>query len=146
MRAPSSASRRGLTVYFRRDSFLSQLISVLLAWAMIMSSLPVYATDQPHAKWVHSWDLGSGPKATTPSPHKDVSATVARSAVLWARRNISRNAGLPSRLARITRVLEKSRSTHAALSNSGWQSPFPRAHRIHRCTCSARPEKRREAP
>ena len=78
MRAPSSASRRGLTVYFRRDSFLSQLISVLLAWAMIMSSLPVYATDQPHAKWVHSWDFGSGPKATTPSPHKDVSATVAR--------------------------------------------------------------------
>jgi hypothetical protein len=94
-------------VYFRRDSFLSQLISVLLAWAMIMSSLPVYATDQPHAKWVHSWDFGSGPKATTPSPHKDVSATVARSAVLWARRNISRNAGLPSRLARITRVLAK---------------------------------------
>lgn len=78
MRAPALVSRRGLTVCFRRNNFLSQLISVLLVWAMIMSSLPVYATDQPRAKWVHSWDLGSGPKATAPSPHKDAPAIMAR--------------------------------------------------------------------
>src|SRR5206468_3363956 len=70
--------RRGLTVCFRRDSLLSQLISVLMAWAMIMSSLPVYGMDQPRAKWVHSWDSGSGPKATAPSPHKDAPSIAAR--------------------------------------------------------------------
>jgi hypothetical protein len=78
MRAPALVSRRGLTVCFRRDSFLSQLISVLLAWAMIMSSLPVSATDQPRAKWVHSWDFGSGPKSTAPLPHKDPPTMMAR--------------------------------------------------------------------
>ncbi|HEX3153504.1 MAG TPA: Ig-like domain repeat protein, partial [Candidatus Angelobacter sp.] len=43
-----------------------------------MSSLPVSATDQPRAKWAHSWDFGSGPKATAPLPHKDAPAIVAR--------------------------------------------------------------------
>jgi RHS repeat-associated protein len=94
MRAPSSASRRGLTVCFRRNNFLSQLISVLLVWAMIVSSLPVYATDQPRAKWVHSWDFGSGPKATAPSPHKDAPAMVTRT--LPSRRVTSRLNGNPA--------------------------------------------------
>ena len=55
--------------YFHRNGLLSQLMSVLLAWTMVMSSLPVYATDQPRAEWVHSLDVNAITKpATEPAP------------------------------------------------------------------------------
>ena len=56
MQSHASASTRKPTGYFHRNGLLSQLMSVLLAWTMVMSSLPAYATDQARAEWV----LGSG--------------------------------------------------------------------------------------
>jgi hypothetical protein len=56
MRSHAPASTGKQAGYFHRDGLLSQLISLLLAWTMVMSSLPAYATDQRRAEWVHSLD------------------------------------------------------------------------------------------
>ncbi len=61
------SSRQGHTVFFRRDTLLYQLTSVLLAWAMVMSSMPAYGDDQPRAEWVHSWDFGRESQASNGS-------------------------------------------------------------------------------
>ncbi|HET8891811.1 MAG TPA: PKD domain-containing protein [Candidatus Angelobacter sp.] len=54
MHSHGPASTRKSAGYFHRNGLLAQLISVLLAWTMVMSSLPVYATDQPRTEWVLS--------------------------------------------------------------------------------------------
>ncbi|HEY4677067.1 MAG TPA: hypothetical protein VIJ01_07895, partial [Candidatus Angelobacter sp.] len=64
MHSPARAAVRKQAGYFHRNGLLSQLMSVLLAWAMVMSSLPVYATDQPRPEWVHSLDVNSITKPT----------------------------------------------------------------------------------
>src|SRR6476646_3481786 len=61
MRSRQLASRPGIQISFWRDSLLYQLISALLAWTMVMSSLPAYGADQPRAEWVSARDLGSIP-------------------------------------------------------------------------------------
>src|SRR6478672_10256999 len=66
MQSHAPASTRKPAGYFHRNGLLSQLMSVLLAWAMVMSSLPVYATDQPRAEWVHSSGFGGALTATWP--------------------------------------------------------------------------------
>src|SRR6476646_11560873 len=71
MHSHAPASTRRSAGYFHRNSILSQLMSVLLAWTMVMSSLPVYATDQPRGKWVHSLDVDAITKpATEPAPDR----------------------------------------------------------------------------
>ena len=71
MHSHAPASTRKPAGYFHRNGLLSQLMSVLLAWTMVMSSLPVYATDQPRAEWVHSLDVNAITKpATEPAPHR----------------------------------------------------------------------------
>jgi hypothetical protein len=67
MQSYAPASTRKPAGYFRHNGLLSQLISLLLAWTMVMSSLPAYATDQLRAEWVHSWDVGALPKPATQS-------------------------------------------------------------------------------
>jgi len=54
MHSHAPASTRKQTGYFHRNGLLSQLMSVLLAWTMVMSSLPVYATGHTRAEWVLS--------------------------------------------------------------------------------------------
>lgn len=49
----SPASRFGLV---RTDSLFAQMLSLLLIWAMVMSSLPGFASEHPSAEWVSSWD------------------------------------------------------------------------------------------
>ena len=66
MQSHASASTRKPAGYFHRNGLLSQLTSVLLAWTMVMSLLPVYATDQPRAAWVHSSDFDGALTATWP--------------------------------------------------------------------------------
>src|SRR6478609_1318553 len=66
MQSYAPASTRKSAGYFHRNGLLSQLISVLLAWTMVMSSLPVYATDQPRAAWVHSGGFDGALTATQP--------------------------------------------------------------------------------
>jgi RHS repeat-associated protein/uncharacterized repeat protein (TIGR01451 family) len=78
MQSHAPASTRKPAGYFHRNGLLSQLMSVLLAWTMVMSSLPVYATDQPHAEWVHSLDVDSITKPTESAQHRSDPATVAR--------------------------------------------------------------------
>ena len=51
--------RNGFPGFLRRDSLLNKLTSLLAAWAMIMSSLPVYAANLPRREWVRTWDFGS---------------------------------------------------------------------------------------
>src|SRR5512140_1993753 len=71
MHSHAPASTRKPAGYFHRNGLLSQLMSVLLAWAMVMSSLPVYATDQPRAEWAHSLDVDAITKsATEPAQHR----------------------------------------------------------------------------
>src|SRR5579864_5405775 len=85
MQAHAPASTRKPAGYFHRNGLLSQLISVLLAWTMVMSSLPVYATDQPRAAWVHSSGFDGAlaapwPQKTSSGPgeasHKLVAASL----------------------------------------------------------------------
>ena len=79
MQSHAPASTRKPAGYFHRNGLLSQLVSVLLAWTMVMSSLPVYATDQPRAEWVHSWDVNSVSKPVTePAPHRPAPPMSAR--------------------------------------------------------------------
>ncbi len=66
MQSHAPASTRKPAGYFHRNGLLSQLMSVLLAWTMVMSSLPVYATDQPRAEWVR--DAGDGALTATWPP------------------------------------------------------------------------------
>jgi hypothetical protein len=47
MRSRHLALRPSLHIFFRRNGLFYRFISVLLAWAMVMSSLPAYGTDQP---------------------------------------------------------------------------------------------------
>jgi hypothetical protein len=69
MRSRHLALRPSLHISFRRDSLFYRLISVLLAWAMVMSSLPAYGADQPRTEWVRARDLGAIPNpATAPEP------------------------------------------------------------------------------
>jgi RHS repeat-associated protein/uncharacterized repeat protein (TIGR01451 family) len=71
MQSHAPASTRKPAGYFHRNGLLSQLMSVLLAWTMVMSSLPAYATDKPRAEWVHSLDVNAITKpATEPAPQK----------------------------------------------------------------------------
>ena len=65
MQSHAPTSTRKPAGYFHRNGFLSQLMSVLLAWTMVMSSLPVYAADQPRAEWVHSLDVNANPQPAT---------------------------------------------------------------------------------
>src|SRR5438309_7606062 len=82
MHSYAPASTRKPAGYFHRNGLLSQLMSVLLAWTMVMSSLPVYATDQPRAEWVHSLDVNSVPKPLTePAQHRVDPATSALPAI-----------------------------------------------------------------
>jgi RHS repeat-associated protein len=68
--------------YFHRNGLLSQLMSVLLAWTMVMSTLPVYATDQPRAEWVHSLDVNSTTKPRTELvQHRSDPAMITRRAI-----------------------------------------------------------------
>jgi hypothetical protein len=66
MHSHAPASTRKPAGYFHRKGLVSQLISVLLAWTMVMSSLPAYATDQPRAEWVHSSSFDGALTATWP--------------------------------------------------------------------------------
>jgi RHS repeat-associated protein/uncharacterized repeat protein (TIGR01451 family) len=66
MQAHAPAATRKPAGYFHRNGVLSQLMSVLLAWTMVMSSLPVYATDQPRAEWVHSSGFDGASMTTWP--------------------------------------------------------------------------------
>src|SRR5438270_11067250 len=66
MHSHARAATRKPAGYFHRNGLLSQLMSVLLAWTMAMSSLPVYATDQPRAEWVHSSGFDGALTATWP--------------------------------------------------------------------------------
>ena len=87
MHSHARTSVRKQAGYFHRNGLLSQLVSVLLAWAMVMSSLPVYAMDQPRAEWVHLWEVNSITKPATelaqhrPAPpiatHPSIAKTVA---------------------------------------------------------------------
>ena len=71
MQSHAPASTRKPAGYFHRNGLLYQLMSVLLAWTMVMNSLPAYATDQPRAEWVHSLDVnGMATPATEPAQHK----------------------------------------------------------------------------
>jgi hypothetical protein len=70
MHSHARASVRKQAGYFHRNGLLSQLVSVLLAWTMVMSSLPVYATDKPRAEWVHSWDVNATKQEMEPAQHK----------------------------------------------------------------------------
>ena len=60
MHARSLASGRSL-IFANRHSIGYKAISALLAWALIMSSLPMYATDQHRAEQPHSWKLDGAP-------------------------------------------------------------------------------------
>ena len=60
------ASTRKSAGYFHRNGLLSQLMSALLAWTMVMSSLPVYATNQPRAEWVQGREGDGALTATWP--------------------------------------------------------------------------------
>jgi hypothetical protein len=85
MHSHAPASTRKPAGYFHRNGLLSQLMSVLLAWTMVMSSLPVYATDQPRAEWVHSLDVNSITKPTTePAHHRPGPAMATRPALVKA--------------------------------------------------------------
>jgi len=82
MDSHAPASTRKPAGYFHRNGLLSQLMSVLLAWTMVMSSLPVYATDQPRAKWVHSLDVNSITKPPTePVQHRPATPMATRSTI-----------------------------------------------------------------
>ena len=70
MRAHFSAYRERSAVSFRRDSLIYKLTSAILAWAMVMSSLPVYAADISRAEWVHSWDFGATRPTAAPASHR----------------------------------------------------------------------------
>jgi RHS repeat-associated protein/uncharacterized repeat protein (TIGR01451 family) len=79
MHSHAPAATRKQAGYFHSNGLLSQLISVLLAWTMVMSSLPVYATAEPRAEWVHSLDVNAVTKpATEPSQHRPEPAMIAR--------------------------------------------------------------------
>src|SRR6476659_10741904 len=81
MRSRHLASRPGLHISFRRDSLLYQLISVLLVWTMVMSSLPAYGADQPRAEGVRARDLGAilNPATSPEPPSAAPTATATRS-------------------------------------------------------------------
>jgi RHS repeat-associated protein/uncharacterized repeat protein (TIGR01451 family) len=82
MQSHAPASTRKSAGYFHRNGLLSQLMSALLAWTMVMSSLPVYATGQPRAEWVHSWDVNSLTKPITePAKHRPDPAMATRRAI-----------------------------------------------------------------
>ena len=82
MQSHAPASTRKSAGYFHRNGLLSQLMSALLAWTMVMSSLPVYATGQPRAEWVHSWDVNSLTKPITePAKHRPDPAVATRRAI-----------------------------------------------------------------
>jgi len=71
MHSHAPAATRKPAGYFHRHGLLSQLTSLLLAWTMVVSSLPTYATDQPRAEWVHSLDGNAiTMPATDPAPHR----------------------------------------------------------------------------
>jgi RHS repeat-associated protein len=83
MQSYAPASTRKPAGYFRHNSLLSQLMSLLLAWTMVMSSLPAYATDQLRAQWVHSWGVGALPKpATQLAQHRPAPAMATRTALV----------------------------------------------------------------
>ena len=51
-------------VFFHPQSFLRQVICVVLAWATVMSTLPTYAEDRhPAPHWVDHWDFELLPPA-----------------------------------------------------------------------------------
>src|SRR6185503_20952086 len=82
MQSHAPAATRKQAGYFHSNGLLSQLISVLLAWTMVMSSLPVYATAKPRAEWVHSLDVNAITKpASEPTQHRPEPAMIARHAV-----------------------------------------------------------------
>src|SRR5689334_10713613 len=72
MQSHAPASARKPASFFHRNGLLAQLISVLLAWTMVMSSLPVYATDQPRAEWVHSSGFDGASMTTWPQKTSSV--------------------------------------------------------------------------
>ena len=80
MQSHAPTSRHKPAGYFHRNGLLSQLISLLLAWTMVMSSLPAYATDQPRAEWVHSLDAITRP-TTDPAPHRPAPQMATRPAI-----------------------------------------------------------------
>ena len=54
-------SRPGRPIFFRRDNLLYQITTVVVAWAMIMSSLPAYAASLPRSQWIDSSSPDSRP-------------------------------------------------------------------------------------
>ena len=64
MRDFSPAGRRRAFQLFTSESLLRQVISLVLVWAMVMTSMPVYAMDWPSAEWVK----GLGPLASPIMP------------------------------------------------------------------------------
>ena len=66
MQSYAPASTRKSAGYFHRNGLLSQLVSVLLAWTMVMNSLPAYATDQARTEWVVGRGLDGAVAASWP--------------------------------------------------------------------------------
>jgi RHS repeat-associated protein len=65
MKAQSARRAHVLLLPVDRDNFLYKLISLLLAWALVFSSLPTYAADHAPDDGDHAWDLGSVPASLT---------------------------------------------------------------------------------
>src|ERR1051325_4483018 len=70
MATHSCAHKQRLQSLFATDSLFRKLVSLLAAWAMVMSSLPIYSAETPRAaEWVNSWKSDSMPPA--PPAEKD---------------------------------------------------------------------------
>ncbi|HEY6181439.1 MAG TPA: Ig-like domain repeat protein, partial [Terriglobales bacterium] len=70
MATHSCARKQRLQSLFVTDSLFRKLVSLLAAWAMVMSSLPIYSAETPRAaEWVNSWKSDSMPPA--PPAEKD---------------------------------------------------------------------------
>src|ERR1043166_6400959 len=70
MATHSCAHKQRLQSLFATDILFRKLVSLLAAWAMVMSSLPIYSAETPRAaEWVNSWKSDSMPPA--PPAEKD---------------------------------------------------------------------------
>jgi len=93
MKAQSARRAHVLLLPVDRDNFLYKLISLLLAWALVFSSLPAYATDHARDNGGHAWDLGSVPASLTSA--RDRLAGNAGDLHFPKRRPVARNSANP---------------------------------------------------
>ena len=67
---------------FATDSLIRKLVSLLAAWALIMTTLPAPSAQAARAEWVSSWKFDAVPVADIPSVvHQQGKRPAARAAL-----------------------------------------------------------------